>query len=258
MKFPDKLIKNRELEIMLSKPNWYEDLSDSKLAIMAGGYAVATVLGRSPDFDPRHWRDPFYEEVEGLLAEDKVYIGRQGRDTSKGKLKNWDAERQPISQIVVGQTGYEDCVSTSKLNTMHLFNFWVKAYRHGNIRYSDGSPQPIQSGHKQPGGDYRDVFFAYHKKINLDGSTTDLLYDDAIGFSTKDRDVNAGSIGVIFDGKFDKSRQPSDTQIKALGEIFTKYPHLMKRERILCPLSPFAIDLADLENQAREEAKSII
>ncbi len=121
-----------------------------------------------------------------------------------------DAPRETLRQAVIHhshrQPGY---YTLARLNAVHLLNLYMP----------NSKGRPISSNHYRDG---KMVFYGYHWWVEIDGTATRLLPDEAIGWQAGNWEVNCQSIGIcINDDLTDKA--PSSAALKAVRQILDDY-----------------------------------
>ncbi|MFA5048099.1 MAG: peptidoglycan recognition family protein [Patescibacteria group bacterium] len=157
-------------------------------------------------------KEETYKFFEDNLADNNVVLGKEG--------PNWDEERKPIDTIVIHHTKSQPGISWQKLSAMHLIRLYGDYY---SSPYNEAEKhlrgQAIFSHHFR---DNRQVFYAYHWLVRMDGTIERLLNDDEIGWQAGNWNVNCRSVAVCLDNNFENS-SPSDLVLGAVAKLIQKY-----------------------------------
>lgn len=157
-----------------------------------------------------------------------------------------DKERQSISTVVIHRTSAEPGYRLSYMNAVHLLNIYAPHYVGLVTREDRGiKSQAIWSNHFR---NSKQIFWAYHWLMRMDGSFERLLDDNQIGWHAGNWDINKRSIGICLDNDYD-SKDPDDNLLKRLAQhIRTCYPqiqpdniigHREARQGTTCPGTNF-------------------
>lgn len=158
-----------------------------------------------------------YGFFERALDEDLVALGMSG--------PNWDAERRAIDHVVIHHTSQPPGLSIGRLNAMHLLRLYAIHYAHPKTTDRAVRGRPLYSGHFHAG---RQVFYAYHWLVRMDGTAERLLADGEIGWQAGDWGVNCRSIAVCLDNDY-AAGQPDDVVLTAAAELINEhYPHVSR------------------------------
>jgi N-acetyl-anhydromuramyl-L-alanine amidase AmpD len=177
----------------------------------------------------------FFEEA---LADDRIMLAKSG--------PNQDIERQPINTIVIHHTSAKPGYSLAYMNAVHLLNIYASYY--ANPIYQDKNAlkgTAIWSNHVK---DNKQIFWAYHWLMRMDGTFERLLDDSQIGWHAGNWEINKRSIGICLDNNYD-NQDPDDEVLKKLvAHIKKHYPqveagniigHKEAREGTTCPGTNF-------------------
>lgn len=164
--------------------------------------------------------EEIYTFVEQQLALGTIALGATGLD--------WDRERKPVDTIVVHHTHCPPGITRERLSAMHLLRLYAANYASPALSDYHKQGDPIYSHHFHGG---KQVFYAYHFIVRMDGTTERLLLDHEIGWQAGKWEVNRRSVGIVLDNNFENTTPP-DTVIDSLAELIrTHYPHV-PHERI--------------------------
>lgn len=165
--------------------------------------------------------EEFYAFFERKLAEGGIIIGSKG--------PNWDEERKPIDTIVIHHTHRPSGITRERLSAMHLIRLYAANYASPAPSDYHIMGDPIFSNHFYRG---KQVFYAYHWIIRMDGTAERLLADDQIGWHAGNWGVNCRSVGIVLDNDFEH-KTPSDAVIAGAARLIREhYPHVA-HEQIL-------------------------
>ncbi|HSH31225.1 MAG TPA: peptidoglycan recognition family protein [Candidatus Saccharimonadales bacterium] len=160
------------------------------------------------------------EEVRSFL-EERLRLGEVALATAGPNL---DAERQPIDTVVIHHTSGSSGLSLERLNVIHLLNLYLPHFAnpHG-VEREEIKGQPIWSNHLRDG---RQVFWAYHWLVRMNGTAERLLEDDQIGWQAGNWEVNCRSVAICLDNDYTDS-VPTSSVIRALAQLVRRdYPHI--------------------------------
>lgn len=176
----------------------------------------------------------FFEQA---LLNDEVNLAKNGPD--------FDKERQQVDMIVIHHTSAQPGYRLDYMNAVHLLNIYVPNFASQLVKDEILPKTPIWSGHIKDG---RQVFWAYHWLMRMDGTSERLLEDNQLGWHAGNWEINKRSIGICLDNDYDK-KDPSDEILKKLaGHIRKHYPqikpediigHKEAREGTTCPGNNF-------------------
>lgn len=165
--------------------------------------------------------EELYAFFEQKLAAGEIALGADGPD--------WDRERKSIDTIVVHHTHCPPGITLERLSAMHLLRLYAANY--GSPAPSDYHAQgdPIFSNHFWGG---KQVFYAYHWLIRMDGTTERLLKYHEIGWHAGNWEVNCRSIGIVLDNNFEESIPPG-VALDGLTRVIREQYRQVSHERIL-------------------------
>lgn len=175
----------------------------------------------APADEKRRIADDVYGFVEDALANGEIPLGRFG--------KNWDAERRAIDTIVVHHTNIPPGITWQRLDAMHLLRLYAKSYCSPTTE-REIAGQPVYSHHFRSDG--RQVFYAYHWLVRMDGAVERLLADHEIGWQAGNWDINCRSIAICFDNDLSDSSPPREA-IEAAARIIRVYYPQVVAERVI-------------------------
>lgn len=199
-----KYFNEQELQNELSRPDWYLRVFPK--------YQKLTNIPEA--------MEEVYAFFEQKLAANEVALGTEGPD--------WDCERKPIDTIVVHHTHCPAGITRERLSAMHLLRLYAANYASPAPSDYHVQGDPIFSHHFFGG---KQVFYAYHWIIRMNGTAECLLEDSEIGWHAGDWKMNCRSVGIVLDNTFEESI-PSDVIIDGLARVIREqYPHV-SRERI--------------------------
>lgn len=161
-----------------------------------------------------------YTFVEQQLALGKVALGTTGPD--------WDRERRPIDTLVIHHTHCPPSITRERLSAMHLLRLYAANYASPAPSAYHKQGDPIFSHHFDNG---KQVFYAYHFIVRMDGTVERLLPDREIGWQAGKWEVNCRSVGIVLDNDFEDITPP-DLVLDGLARLIREhYPHV-PHERI--------------------------
>lgn len=159
---------------------------------------------------------------ENRLKNNKICLGQKG--------ENLDAERKPVDTVIIHHTSNTESYSLDKLDAVHLLNLYVPYYFDPYLpqdKYLQGTP--IWSNHFNNG---KQVFYAYHWMVRMDGSAERLLQDDQIGWQAGNWDINCRSVAICLDNDYSNST-PSKKVLKATANLISTHYSSVPKERIM-------------------------
>lgn len=200
----------------IKNPLWYLDL-----------YSIQEELSKLHDSNRELYekeKDKIYNFFEYALINNKISLGNNGKD--------FDLERKNIDTIVIHHTSGNGHKKITKdlLSAIHLLRLYAPNY--ANPRYKEDVEikyKPIWSGHFDE--NKKQVFYAYHWIIRSNGLTERLLRDEEIGWHAGNWDINCKSVGIVFEGNFEKSI-PNQIMIKSLIDLIRKNYSWIKEQNI--------------------------
>ena len=159
--------------------------------------------------------EEIYALVEEQLGAGEIALGTTGPD--------WDRERKPIDTIVVHHTHCPPEITRSRLSAMHLLRLYAANYASPAPSEYHTQGDPIYSHHFHDG---RQVFYAYHFIVRMDGSVERLLGDNEIGWQAGKWEVNCRSVGIVLDNDLEDVTPP-DVALDGLAQLIREhYPHV--------------------------------
>jgi hypothetical protein len=133
-----------------------------------------------------------------------------------------DKERGGIDSIVIHHTSSQPGYTLARMNAVHLLNIYVPYYAESITEGEEGlKARPIWSNHVQGG---RQVFYAYHWLVRMDGTAERLLGDGQIGWQAGDWETNCRSVGICLDNDYE-GLAPSAQVLDLLTDLIqVNYP----------------------------------
>ena len=189
------------------RPDWYIELQNDYDALMRRAEREDEAIAKAIKDEVRG----FFEE---RLEANVVALAQHGPDL--------DVERQPIDTVVVHHSssapGY---YSLPRLNAVHLLNIYRSYYLNPHVPGEEHlKGQPIWSNHFDAKG--RQVFYAYHWIVRVDGTAQRLLHDNQIGWQAGNWDVNTRSVGICLDDDY-RDKEPSEQILRVLAGIIREH-----------------------------------
>lgn len=173
-------------------------------------------LADRPDKD--RLKEIFYQFFEKKLEKGEIYLSQEGPD--------FDAWRKPIDMAVIHYTGGKPGITWQELSAIGFLRQYAADFcKYDDVYGVSTKGQPIWSGHFR---DRRQVFYAYHFLVRMDGTFERLLDDKYIGWHAGNKDVNFRSVGIVLDGEFVDMEPPGEVIegiVKLLKENYPKIPH---------------------------------
>ena len=216
---------------ILKQPDWYLEIIDEIRSLRE-----LANKNKNPEII-----EEIYQFFEKQLEDNKIALAKEG--------PNWDKERKPIDTIVIHHTSLPPGITWQRLSAIQLINIYATYY--ANPYYEEEKHlkgKPIYSGHFRNG---KQVFYAYHWLIRMDGSWERLLNDDEIGWQAGNWEINCRSIAICLDNDFENS-SPPDFLLESIAKLIKeKYPqvkperifgHLEIKPKITCPGNKFLTD----------------
>lgn len=191
-------------EIITTDPLWYQH---PRVKPKLDEYFREEETGKSEVFIKE--KRAFIQLVGNMLEEGKVKLGEP--------LENFDEGRQPVNLLVIHHTETSDEANLAYINAIHLFTLYIiPAFDNPeNSLYG----KPVFSGHYDSSG--KQVFYGYHYLVRKDGTSTQVLRDEYLGYHA--RSANSYSIGVALIGSFNEN-PPTEASLQTVREILQKYP----------------------------------
>ncbi|MBA3757973.1 N-acetylmuramoyl-L-alanine amidase [Candidatus Saccharibacteria bacterium] len=210
-------------ERVAQQPDWYMQLVP---------YVKKTQESISNVDELANFRKTIGHFFQKLLAEEKLALASEGPDL--------DAQREPVSSVVIHHTSSAPGYSIDYMNAVHLLNIYAPYYFQPTVpEEMELRGKPIWSGHFKNG---KQNFIGYHWLMRMDGSLEHLLDDNQIGWHAGNWSVNKRSVAICLDNNYEKMC-PSEQTLEALAtHIRKKYPEV-KSENIMghCESSPGTI-----------------
>lgn len=199
----------------ISKPDWYLVLGDE-----------LKILQQQWEDSGDSQRDDIKRAVRGYferkLQAGEIALAESGEDM--------DAQREPVDTIVVHHTSAQPGYTLPQMNVVHLLNLYVPYYLNLPVvteKHLKGTP--IWSGHHDGAG--KQVFYAYHWLVRMDGSVERLLADGQIGWHAGNWDINKRSVAICIDNDYTDS-VPSDEVLKAVARLIGTHYGAVPLDRI--------------------------
>lgn len=193
----------------LQYPDWYirleKDLKENIFPIVHDNVSL------------KKYRHKIYELTAELMDFGKIPLAESGA--------NLDKERKPIDTIVIHHTEEYPNIALSKLSAIGLIRQYAMHYLENDMLGERVRGKAIWSGHFRGN---KQVFFAYHWLIRLDGEAERLLEDKCVGWHSGNREINTKSIGIAFSGNYEHSSPPMDQIEAAALLIKNNYPQIQK------------------------------
>lgn len=225
--YPNSVVFNKTgWTEVIKKPDWYFDfvkfINETKEKFGEDSEQIANF-----NKAVRH----FFEQT---LLENKVALASNG--------PNLDVQRLPIDTVVIHHTSNQPGYRLSYMNAVHLLNIYAPYFANPTVREErELKGQAIWSNHLKDG---KQVFWAYHWFVRMDGTFERLLDDSQIGWHAGNWEINKRSVGICLDNDYD-DKDPDVELLKKLAEHIKKnYPqvksdkiigHREAREGTTCP-----------------------
>jgi hypothetical protein len=191
----------------------------------------------SPTFDEGRYRHQVYNVVGEMLETSQIPLAIKGT--------NFDKERKPIDTIVIHHTKEKSDIKLDTLSGIGLLRQYALNYFKNDVLGYQVYGKPIWSGHFQKS---KQVFFAYHWLVRLDGNIERLLQDEYIGWHAGNWNINTRSVGIALSGNYEQTIPPV-SQLQVLKKLIRKYypqierdqiiGHCEVKERTICPGEKF-------------------
>ena len=159
------------------------------------------------------------EEIYAFF-EQKLTIGEVAHGT---KGPDWDRERKPHDTIVIHHTHCPTEITRERLSAMHLLRLYAANYASSAPSDYHVQGDPIFSSHFRGG---KQVFYAYHWLVRMNGTTERLLKDHEIGWHAGNWEVNCRSIGIVLDNNFEDNTPPNAVLDGLAHLVREQYPHV--------------------------------
>ena len=194
-------------------------------------------LVSQPDWYVKHWREIWaISKLESghprkvaarMYFEDRL---KTGRIALADHGDNLDIQRLPIDTIVIHHTSNMVPYTLDKMNAVQLLNVYVPYYLNPRVKGEEHlKNQPIWSNHIIEG---KQVFYAYHWFVRMDGSVERLLTDDQIGWHAGNWDINCRSVAICLDNDF-SNQDPSPVVLRAVAKIIEEHYSGVQADRVL-------------------------
>ncbi|OGZ97294.1 MAG: hypothetical protein A2676_01755 [Candidatus Sungbacteria bacterium RIFCSPHIGHO2_01_FULL_51_22] len=205
----------------LAQPDWYDIIYPEFEALIKKSEHM-------PAAEYVELKSAVYGFLEERLATGNVVLGTTGKD--------FDAERKPIDTIVVHHTKCPPGITWQRLNAMHLLRLYAKSY-HSPSTEKNILGKPVWSGHFRTdtvAGQLADrqVFYAYHWLVRMDGFAERLLADSETGWQAGSWEMNCRSVALCFDNDLETSTPPP-AAINAMQKIVKEHYSRVLPARII-------------------------
>jgi len=174
----------------------------------------------------------FVNLVASLLESNQISLATTG--------KNYDEDRKPIDTIIIHHTGNSTLKALdteSYINALELLRLYAPVFK------SKNRTNGIWSGHF-----YKDkmTFIPYHYLVYKDGTYTNPLNDNQIGWHAGDWDMNTRSIAVTFVDNLENA-EPTINALETAKKIIKKYKNVKilghsQVSSTICPGNLFNIE----------------
>ncbi len=211
---------------VIKKPDWYIDFVEY--------FKQAESSFRDESEQLNQFRYQCRQFFEAALQKGEVALASKGLDLDK--------QRQPVDTIVIHHTSNKPGYRLSYMNAVHLLNIYAPYFVNPtDERERSLKGQPIWSGHFKDG---KQVFYAYHWFMRMDGTFERLLDDDKIVWHAGNWEINKRSIGICLDNDYEKQDPTDEILQKLAAHIKKHYPdikaaniigHCEVREGTICP-----------------------
>jgi N-acetyl-anhydromuramyl-L-alanine amidase AmpD len=116
------------------------------------------------------------------------------------------------------------------MNAVQLLNVYVPYFMNPTVEEEKHlKHQPIWSNHIVEG---KQVFYAYHWFVRMDGSVERLLTDDQIGWHAGNWDINCRSVAICLDNDY-SNQDPSPVVLRAAAKIIKEHYSGVQADRVL-------------------------
>jgi hypothetical protein len=230
----------------VQRTDWYLHVREEYECLLAQARASDRTTARAI-------ADEVYSFFERVLDEREIAVGANGPD--------WDRERRAADTAVIHHTRLPSGISWRRLDAIHLTRVYARYYADPELAEAYIRGGPISSGHRRDG---RDVFYAYHWLIRVDGRRERLLDDHETGWHAGNWDVNCRSVGICLDANLEHADPPEAMLASLVALLSSSYPKI-RDDRVFghreinpnttCPGEEFAAgwkaSLVDRLRQAR-------
>ncbi len=201
--------------LVTSRPDWYLELAPQ----------LKELWGKRNKLDAEAYKilkKEVYGFFERHLKAGTVVLGDTGEE--------YDSERECIDTVVLHHSHNQPGLTLHRLNAIHFVNLYMTHYakpRYENEGHIKGDP--IWSGHFRDG---KQVFYAYHWLVRMDGTAERLLKDEEIGWQAGNWDVNKRSVAVCLDNDYTDT-DPEPRVLGAVADLMRKhYSHVPTKKVI--------------------------
>ncbi len=178
------------------------------------------------------------EEAKELTKKIRLFFEHEleaGRVALGNAGKDFDEERKHIDTIIIHHTSDKPGYRLSYMNAVQMLNLYVSYYVNPTKEEKELKGKPLWSGHFK---DDKQVFYAYHWLMRMNGGFERLLEDNEIGWQAGNWDVNTRSVAICIDNDYE-DKDPEESLLKKLAQhIRSTYPDV-KTENIVghCEIS---------------------
>lgn len=210
--FESKYFNHQKWIALLKNSDWYMRIYDD----------YKKLIKKSESSNKKIHNDikkEIYQFFEDGLTNDLITLGLNG--------PNWDSERKPVDTVVIHHTKEKPGITWQRLSAMHLVRLYAIYYYQPDE--DDIKGQPIYSHHFRDG---KQVFYAYHWLIRMNGDIERLLPDNETGWHSGNWDINCRSVAICLDNNFENSIPPEKV-LTATSRIIKENYRDVKKENIL-------------------------
>lgn len=200
-------------ETIKNSPIWYKTV-------------VPTLIKWEKQYSEHPDKDRVKELVYGYfqdkLDNNEIFLDKDG--------PNLDVGRKKIDTVVIHHTSRPSGVTWQTLSAIAFVRLYAKDFCLYDDQFGIKTKDlPIWSGHFR---DDKQVFYAYHWLVRMDGSFERLLEDKYVGWQAGNTEVNVKSIAIVLDGEL-TDVEPTNEALIAIAKILKEnYPKIIK-ERIM-------------------------
>ncbi len=201
---------------VVKEPDWYVQLADE-----LAGLKQQSQNNNNPELQAIKLQvRSFFEEK---LLSGAIALASEG--------ENLDKQRRPIDTVVIHHTSSDPGYNVARMNAVHLLNIYMPYYLAPHVPGEEHLlGQPIWSNHFDEAG--KQVFYAYHWFVAMDGSVRRLLTDEAIGWQAGNWDINTRSVGICLDNDYSQADPPSAV-LDAVAGIIRQHYRLVPIQNII-------------------------
>jgi len=148
--------------------------------------------------------------IAELLESEQIALAQDGED--------YDIDRKPIDTIVIHHSGSSSSRASNPetyINALELIMLYAPVFKSKKRDYG------MWSGHFF---NNKMTFIPYHYLIYKDGSFSNPLKDEYIGWHAGNWDVNTRSIAITFVDDLE-NREPTEMAILTARDLIKKYPN---------------------------------